>query len=217
MVMFAHLDCPMARSMPVAGDDMPTATNATSFSRPCRLPAAIAGQRSPSSASQRSCLHAPSLCRYSAGPAAGLRRQLSVRACHQRPDHRRTVVFAIRGPALARAAAARQRISVHRRRRRRRTPSPSPDCSRRRVVQCGTADHGLALHGLARRVSASRARLCAAESRDGGAKIRGPPARRDHEQHRCRHASRSRPSPGSLPRSTTSCRSCSAADATRLS
>ena len=148
------------------------------------------------------------VCRRAARAGSGIRCELSVRARDQRSDHRRPAVFAVRDFALAGAAAARERISVHGGGGDR----PRPDLSRpvraRRAVRCGPADHGLALHDLARRISAAGARLCAAEGKRNGAEDTGLDRRGRSLRASSRSASRWPRSPGSSPPSTTCCRSC---------
>ena len=156
----------MARSMPVCrGRRCRRLTSATSFYRPCRRPAAIAGRRLRSSAS-RWCLFACAV------PFAGvpLAPVPAFVASYQSALAINDVITAIllfsqfavsRSRALlllasgylftaAAAIVARPHLS-------------RPVCAQR-IAGCGSADHRLALHGLARRLSAARARLCAAES-----------------------------------------------------
>ena len=127
--------------------------------------------------------------RCAARPDAGVRCELPVRAGDQRSHHRRPAVFAVHHPAVAGAVAARERISVHRGR----SDGSRPDLSRP-VRADGTArrrsaDDGLALHDLARRISASRARICAAQGcrwrrQDTYVDRQGDP-RKHHRGRRC--------------------------------
>ncbi len=105
------------------------------------------------------------LCRRAAGSDPRIRRELSVGARRQRSHHRHSAVFTICVAARAGVVAARERVLVHRSRGGRSRPDISGPVRARRTVQCGLADHRLALHGLARRVSGSRRWLRAAEIR----------------------------------------------------
>ena len=199
----------MARSMPVCRRrQCRRLTNATSFFRPCRPPAVTAHGLSPSSASRRFCSSCAAL--FAAVPlapvpafVASYQSALAINDLH----HRHPAVFAVRHRALAGVAAARERISVHRGRRDR----PRPDLSRPvcadRVSQCRPADHGLALHDLARRFSAARARLCAAERQGWRHENTGIDRRAQSWAASSRSASRCRSRPGSSPPDTTFCRS----------
>ena len=90
-------------------------------------------------------------CRCCTG--AGLRGELPVGARGQRHHHRGSAAVAVRRAAQPRAAAAVDRLSVHGGRR----GDPRPHLPRAvrpdRIVRCRPADHRLALHDLARRLS----------------------------------------------------------------
>ncbi len=143
------------------------------------------------------------VCRRAAHPGPGLRCELSVRPGHQRPDHRRPAVFAVRDFPLAGAAAAGERIFVHGHGGHRSRPDLSRPVRPRRAARRRNADHRLALHGLARRISASGPRLFAAERQDNGSKIRGSTSVADRYEHRRGCCRDGRVSPGSSPPSTT--------------
>ena len=135
-----------------------------SFFRPCRRPAAIAPQRWSWSASRRCCLHAP--CRLPRVPLTPVPAFIASYQSALAINDLITAVllFSQFAPApVAGAVAACERLPVHRGRSHR----PRPDLSRPvrsdRTFRCGAADDSLALHDLARRISASGARLCAAE------------------------------------------------------
>ena len=148
------------------------------------------------------------LCRHAACPDSGFRCELPIRARGQRSDHRRPAVFAVRYLAVAGAAAACERLSVHRGRGDRARPDLSRPVRAGRAVQCRFADHRLALHGLARRISARGARLCAVEGQAMAApRYEARPAEPSSGAS-SRSALRYRPWSGSSPASTTCCRRC---------
>ena len=97
----------------------------------------------------------------------GFVRELSVGARDQRHHHRAFAVLAILDPALASAAGAGDRLSVHGDCGLRARADLSGPLYRKRTVGRGDADHGLALHGLAWRISAAGARLCTDEGQGG--------------------------------------------------
>ena len=77
----------------------------------------------------------------------------------------------------------------------------------RRAARRGIADHRLALHGLARRISAACPRLCAAERRQRGRRYGARPARQPIRVHRCgQHCNAA--FTWLVTASTTGCRSC---------
>ncbi len=96
---------------------------------------------------------------------AGVRRQLPIRAGGQRSPHRDPAVFAVHHPAVAGPVAAGERLSVHRGCRDRSRPHLSRSVRADRTARRGSPDDGLALHDLARRLSASRTWICAAPGR----------------------------------------------------
>jgi hypothetical protein len=113
------------------------------------------------------------VCGNSAPAGSGLCRQLPVGALRQRHDHRDPAAFAIRDPADAGAVASRRRISVHGRRRDRACAHLPRTVRADRPARCRLADHGLALHDLARGLSPLCHRLCALEIRQGRRPRRG--------------------------------------------
>ena len=79
--------------------------------------------------------------------------------CGQRHHHGGPALFAVRRAAIAGAAPARERLSLHRRRRLHPRPDLSGPVRAGGAVGRRVADHRLALHDLARRLSAAGARL----------------------------------------------------------
>ena len=111
----------------------------------------------------------------------------------QRSDHRDPAIFTVQPVAVAGAAVARERISVHRGRSDRPRPDFSGPVRAGRAFQRRPADDGLALHGLAWRISDSGARLRAAQTaRMAGRQIRGSGRRRRSSQASLRSWSRCR-------------------------
>ena len=94
---------------------------------------------------------------------ARLHSDLSVRARHQRPDHRGPALRAVRPAAFARAVVARGRISLHGRDGGRAHADVPGPVRARRAARRRPAKHRLALHVLARRLPAHGDRLRADE------------------------------------------------------
>ena len=139
------------------------ATTAIFSSRPCLPPAVTAPSPLALSSCRRSSSRLPFLSRACSCRPARLRRQLSIRAGDQRPDHHDPAALAIFAAAVARVAAACERIPVHRDCSGRSRPHLSESADARWPFQRRFADHRLALHGLARRFSAVRAWIRAAQ------------------------------------------------------
>ena len=154
-------------------------------------------------------------CRLLAFRSPRCRRSLrvSIRARDQRSYHGHPAVFAVRRAALAGVAAARKRISVHRGGRDRSCPHLPRTVCADRASRRGPADHRLALHDLARRISAARAGYALLKARDGGTRSVARP----------RRVLGSVIAVGAVMAAVTwivtartiCCRSCSAADTTR--
>ena len=123
-----------------------------------------------------------------AGPGAGLRGQLPVGARRQRHHHRGSAAVAIRRVAQPRAAAAVDRVSVHGSSGGDPRPHLPGTVRTDRAVGRQLTDHGLALHDLARRVSAVRAGLWLAQGRQRRQQDR----RTDRASHRARRPRRDR-------------------------
>ena len=103
-----------------------------------------------------------------AHPAAdrfGLRSQLSVGARDQRPDHRHPALRPVPHVPVARPAAAGRRLPVHRPDGDRAWADLSRTVRADRAARRRTADDRLALHVLARRISADGHRLCGIQAR----------------------------------------------------
>ncbi len=130
-------------------------------------------------------------------PGMGLHPRLPVGAGAERPHHGCAALCAVPDPALARAARAGGRLSVHGAYRRRARADLSGPVRAGWSPGCRTADDGLALHVLARRLPARRHLLCARQEHAarslawGGGRHRGEhcgrprrPPRRDADRHR---------------------------------
>ena len=127
------------------------------------------------------------ICRCAARAGAGVRRQLPVRARRSTIVITAVLLFSQFAVSRSRAsAAARERISVHRGRRDRACPHLSRPVRAHRTVRRGSTDDGLALHDLARRISASRARICAAQGGRGRHQDTYFDRQADPRKHHCR-------------------------------
>jgi len=148
------------------------------------------------------------VCGYAADTGAGLRGQLSVGPRRQRHHHRGSAPVAICGAADPRTAAAVDRIFVHGGGGGNPRPHLPGSVRADRTAGRQHTDHGLALHGLARRVPAIRAGLWVAEGRQRRQQGRGTDRAFDRARHPRRHRGDRSPSPGWSLCSTICCRSC---------
>ena len=105
------------------------------------------------------------LCQAATAGRPGVHRELPVRVGAERSDDGVPAVFPVRAAALARAALACIRLPVHCAGRVAAHARVSRPLLADRPARRRTAERGLDLHDLARRVPAVRAGLCAAQAR----------------------------------------------------